>query len=80
MKRFLKWFNSFELKRRIFLFLMILYGIFGIGSVCMSYFYKEQSVIGIIIYGVVSLLFTFQYIYVVITDQKEFERKLFKRN
>lgn len=77
MKKFKIWFNKFELKRRIFLIVMVLYAIVSIGA--LPYFHEKISLSYLIIYGIVTAAFIFQYLYVEITDHREYERKLFNK-
>ncbi len=80
MKRFLKWFNSFELKRRIFFVIMILYALVYIGVMIFPYCNEKISLPYLILVGAVTIAYVFQYLYVEITDHKEFKKKLFKED
>lgn len=80
MKRFLKWFNSFELKRRIFFVIMLLYAVVYIGVMIFPYYGKKISLPYLIVVGVVTIAYVFQYLYVEITDHKELKKKLFKED
>jgi hypothetical protein len=78
MKKFIKWINRFELKRRILLLYLFLMCVIGIPSIVIPSIYKDLSFLCFLVYGLVSLLFLFQYIYVALTDIRDFENKLFK--
>jgi hypothetical protein len=80
MKKIIKWFNKFERKRRLLFVFLILYAISSISSIVIPYFYKDLGVFCFIVYGITTGLFLFQYIYVMITDHQDFEKKLFNRN
>lgn len=79
MKKFIKWINRFELKRRILLLYLFLMCILGIPSIVIPGIYKDLSFLCGLVYVLVSLLFLFQYLYVVLTDIRDFENKLFNK-
>lgn len=80
MKRFLNWFNKFQLKRRIFLVCMVFYVVTFVISTLLQLYYKENTTFGLILFLIGTLAFLFQYLYVEITDHKEYERKLFNKD
>ncbi len=79
MKKFLNWFKRFELKRRLLFLSMILYALVSIGSLVIKYYCGSLGLVYFICYCIGGLFFMFQYIYVEITDVKEYEKKLFKK-
>lgn len=78
MEKFKKWFSKFELKRQLLLFFMVLYAVSSVCTMILPFFYKNMSILWLIILGITTLLFLFQYAYVLIIDHKELKRKLFK--
>lgn len=76
--RFIKWFKQFERKRQWLLFFIFLYAIFGLSCTVIPHFYPAQRMLCFIVYGIISVLYVISFIFVSVTDLKEFERSLFK--
>lgn len=76
--KFIKWFKKFDVKRRWMLIFIFLYAVIGTLCAVLPYFYPNQRMLFFLGYGIVSIPFVISSIVVVISDQKEFERSLFK--